>query len=136
MSTDDMDALLDDENREPTQEEIAAAFVQRLGRVPVRDIIMQTMATLSDVAGIRLGLGPEGDDVKDIAQAKLAIEGFRALLVVADQEIGTAVTRPFREPMAQLQMAYAQIAEGKTQEDDASPEPPPEPTKKLWTPGS
>ena len=134
--TDDMDALLDDENREPTQEEIAAAFVQRLGRVPVRDIIMQTMATLSDVAGIRLGLGPEGDDVKDVTQAKLAIEGFRALLAVADQEIGTAVTRPFREPMAQLQMAYAQIAEGKTQEADASPEPPPEPAKKLWTPGS
>lgn len=131
-----MDALLDDENREPTQEEIAAAFVQRLGRVPVRDIIMQTMATLSDVAGIRLGLGPEGDDVKDIAQAKLAIEGFRALLAVADQEIGTAATRPFREPMAQLQMAYAQIAEGKTLEDDAPSAPPPEPAKKLWTPGS
>jgi hypothetical protein len=133
--SDDMDALLDDENREPTPEEIAAAFVQRLGRVPVSDIIMQTMATLSDTAGIRLGLGPEGDAVKDLAQAKLAIEGFRALLGVADQEIGTAVTRPFREPMAQLQMAYAQIAEGKTQEGDAS-EPPPEPTKKLWTPGS
>jgi hypothetical protein len=135
MTTDDTTPMPDDD-REPTPEEIAAAFVQRLGRVPVRDIIMQTMATLSDTAGIRLGLGPEGDEVKDLAQAKLAIEGFRALLVVADQEIGTAATRPFREPMAQLQMAYAQIAEGASA-DDAPPAPPEDnPASKLWTPGS
>lgn len=129
-----------DEQRPPTQEEIAAAFVQRLGRTPVRDIVMQTMATMTDVAGIRLGLGPEGDAVQDLAQAKLAIETLRALLAVADAEIGTAASRPFAEPLAQLQMAFAHVAEAAghapTGAGDAPPSnPPDDPASRLWVPG-
>lgn len=124
-----------DEGRQPTPEEIAAAFVQRLGRTPVRDIVLQTMATMTDVAGIRLGLGPEGDAVRDLGQARLAIETLRALLVVADAEIGTAATRPFREPLAQLQMAFAQISEAAGAPGGAGEEPPPDPASRLWVPG-
>ena len=111
MSDDQPTAPQPGDERMPTQEEIAAAFVQRLGRTPVHDIVMQTMATMTDVAGIRLGLGPEGDAVKDLPQARLAIESLRALLAVADAHIGQAASRPFRDPLAQLQMAFAQIAE-------------------------
>ncbi len=136
----------------PTQEEIAAAFVQRLGRTPVRDIVMQTMATMTDVAGIRLGLGPEGDVVKDLEQARLAIESLHALMGVAEREIGQASARPFRDPLAQLQMAFAQIAEadgvavsGGTEAGGAGPaapggaaagqKPPDDPASRLWVPG-
>jgi len=121
--------------REPTPEEIAAAFVHRLGRVPVRDIVLQTMATMTDVAGIRLGLGPEGDDVRDLEQARLAIESLRALLGVADREIGTAASRPFREPLASLQMAYARMTEGPQGEGGGPPPPPDDPAGRLWVPG-
>ena len=136
-----------DEERMPTQEEIAAAFVQRLGRTPVHDIVMQTMATMTDVAGIRLGLGPEGDAVKDLSQARLTIESLRALLAVADAHIGQAASRPFRDPLAQLQMAFAQIAEadGVTPPDagggadgpaGGGDNPPgPDPASRLWVPG-
>lgn len=124
------------EGRQPTPEEIAAAFVQRLGRTPVRDIVLQTMATMTDVAGIRLGLGPEGDAVRDLGQARLAIETLRALLAVADAEIGTAATRPFREPLAQLQMAFAQISEAAGGPGGGGgEEPPPDPASRLWVPG-
>ena len=51
------------EDRQPTPEEFAAALVLRLGRIPVRDVVFQTMATLADMAGIRLGLGPEEQEV-------------------------------------------------------------------------
>ncbi|HWH15087.1 MAG TPA: DUF1844 domain-containing protein, partial [Miltoncostaeaceae bacterium] len=101
------------QERQPTPEEIAAAFVHRLGRTPVRDVVLQTMATMTDIAGIRLGLGPEGDAVRDLEQARLAIEALRALLAVADEEIGTAASRPFREPLASLQMAYARLSEAR-----------------------
>lgn len=123
-----------DEDRMPTQEELAAAFVYRLGRTPVRDILLQTMATMSDVAGIRLGLGPEGEAVQDIQQARLAIETLRALVGVAEQEIGPAATHPFKEPLAALQMAYARVVEAGGGE--APPPPPPDPASRLWTPGS
>lgn len=121
--------------REPTPEEVAAMFVQRLGRTPVRDIVLQTMATMTDVAGIRLGLGPEGDAVRDLEQARLAIETLRSLLGVADAEIGTAASRPFREPLAQLQMAYAQIAEQSGAGGGGDEPPPPDPASRLWVPG-
>ncbi|MCB0874417.1 MAG: hypothetical protein H6531_09755 [Actinobacteria bacterium] len=124
--------------RQPTEEEMAAAIVYRLGRTPVRDILLQTMATMSDGAGIRLGLGPEGDAVKDTQQAKLAIETLRALIGVAEQEIGAAATHPFREPLAQLQMLYARVveADGGATDTDAEPVQQPDPASRLWTPGS
>ncbi len=145
--SDDIAAGDPGEQAPPTQEEIAAAFVHRLGRTPVRDIVMQTMATMTDVAGIRLGLGPEGDVVKDLEQARLAIESLRALMGVAEREIGQASARPFRDPLAQLQMAFAQIAEADGAAVPQSGEPgaagggapgqtpPDDPASRLWVPG-
>ncbi len=99
------------EDREPTPEEMAAAFAYRLGRTPVRDVLLQTMATFADMAGIRLGLGPEGDGPKDLEQARQAIEGLRAMHAVAEEQLGVAQTRPFKEPLAALQLRYAHAVE-------------------------
>lgn len=132
---------------EPTAEEFAAAIVARLGATPVRDIALQTMATFVDVAGIRLGLGPEGDRVRDLAQARQAIEMLRAMLSVAESEIGAAQVRPFREPLAQLQLAYARMTEeggpgapatggeGPAPGTPGPDAPPgPDPASRLWVP--
>jgi len=133
---------------EPSAEEFAAAIVARLGATPVRDIALQTMATFVDVAGIRLGFGPEGDRVRDLAQARQAIEMLRAMLSVAENEIGAAQVRPFREPLAQLQLAYARMTEGGGQDDPpvggeepppgapgpGAPPPGPDPASRLWVP--
>lgn len=114
-------------------DEFAAAFVHHLGRTPVRDLVIQALATLIDAAGIRLGLGPEGDEVVDIVQARVAIEMVRWIVVVAEQELGVASVRPFREPLAQLQLAYAKIAE---RPDGVSPEGPADTgSRRLWVPG-
>lgn len=100
------------EDAQPTQEQIAAALADRLARTPVRDVLLQAMATFIDMAGVRLGMGPAGDDALDLPQARQAIEALRALLEVAERELGAAQVRPFREPLAVLQMAYARAAEG------------------------
>lgn len=141
------------EGRPPTEEEYAAVLVQRLGRIPVRDVVFQTMATLADMASIRLGLGPEGDEVGDLRQARHAIEALRALLEMAEAEFGAAQARPFREPLAQLQLFYAHLVEtgagggesesARASSDAAAPsgaaapaEPPPNPDAagRLWVP--
>ena len=96
---------------ELTPEELAAAFAEQLARTPVRDLLLQTMATFTDMAGVRLGLGPAGESARDLAQARQAIETLRALIEVADRELGAAQARPFREPLAMLQMAYARLVE-------------------------
>lgn len=97
--------------RQPTPEEFAAALADRLARTPVRDVVFQCIATFIDMATIRLGHGPAGPQVKDMTQAKQAIEAARALVAVAERELGPAQVRPFREPLAALQMAYARSVE-------------------------
>jgi hypothetical protein len=122
----------------PTPEEIAAAFVAHLGRTPVRDLLVQAMATMADAAGVRLGLGPEGPAVRDMDQARTAIEALRAMLAVAEQELGGAAINPFREPLAQLQMAYARVAESLQAEGVPGEAPPPaaqpDAASRLWVP--
>lgn len=150
MSTQDQESP---EGREPTPEEMAAAIAYRLARTPVRDVLLQTMATLADMAGIRLGLGPEGAEPKDLEQARQAIEALRALHGVAEEQLGVAQTRPFREPLAALQLHYAKAVESEgggapPREDDpegGGPPPPADPqsgpaggagdaASRLWVP--
>jgi Domain of unknown function (DUF1844) len=133
---------------EPTPEELAAAFAEQLARTSVRDLLLQTMATFTDMAGVRLGFGPGGEGARDLAQARQAIETLRALLEVAERELGAAQARPFREPLAALQMAYARIVEEPSAEAPAAEpeapgaEPPPDsgtppaddPAGRLWVP--
>jgi hypothetical protein len=124
----------------PSAEELAAAFAERLARTPVRDLLLQTMATFADVAGIRLGLGPRGEEARDLPQARQAIEVLRALVGVAESQLGAALARPFREPLAALQLAYARAAEGpapeaaERAEAGAGQPPADDPASRLWTP--
>lgn len=136
MTSNEHDEHIDDIDANSSAEEFAAAFVHHLGRTPVRDLVIQAMATLADAAGIRMGLGPEGAAVADLAQARTAVEILRALVAVTDQELGQAVARPFREPLAQLQLAYAKIAEVNAG-PDAGGEPQAaaaDPASRLWVP--
>ncbi len=134
MSADDPGA-----GPELTPEELAAAFAEQLARTSARDLLLQTMATFTDMAGIRLGLGPAGAAALDLGQARQAIETLRALLEVAERELGAAQVRPFREPLAALQMAYARAVEAPP-EDPGPPAPPPggpppdDPASRLWVP--
>jgi len=143
--------------RQPSREEMeaAAAFVQQLGRAPVRDILFQAIAQFHDVAAVRLGRGPEREAVRDLEQARLAIEAMRAILGVVEDHLGPAPARPFKEPLARLQFTYASEAEGRGPEGagpegggegeppapEGPPPPPPppppagdDPARRLWTP--
>ena len=111
---------------------------EALKKLRVEDVLLQTAATLIDLAARRMGLAEE-DGPKQLDQAKLAIEGIRALQPLMTEEQQAAV----REPLSQLQMAYAREAKGAA----AGPEPAPAPDEnadddaerakarsKIWTP--
>jgi hypothetical protein len=124
---------------EVTPEELAAAFAEQLARTSVRDLLLQSMATFTDMAGVRLGLGPGGAGARDLTQARQAIETLRAMIEVAERELGVAQARPFREPLAALQMAYARAVEGPPGEPGPPPPgpggpPPDDPASRLWVP--
>jgi len=120
-----------DEMREPTEEELQAAFEEQMRNIRVEDVILQTVATLVNLAGRRLGLAGEGE--KDTEQAQLAIDSARALVPFCPED----QMPPIKQAMSQLQIAFAK--EGgvpKAEDQDNTPpedaEPPP---SRIWTPG-
>jgi hypothetical protein len=128
-----------------SEEELRAQLEEELKRITVRDVLVQTVVSLVNLGGQRLGLAPGSEDMRDLDQARLAIEGVRALLPLIEERDAEQV-RPVRDALAQLQMAFAQVAqaagegqpsggpEGQPeQRPPAGPERPPG-AGGLWTP--
>jgi hypothetical protein len=137
--------------QEPSEEEMRAALEEQMRRITVQDVLIQTVVTLINLGGRRLGLAgpPEQAGEKDLEQARLAIEGARALVPLLPQD---ADLGPVRDALSQLQMAYAreaaapeqQAAEGEAETPAETPQQPGEPAadeaerakarSKIWTP--
>jgi hypothetical protein len=92
-----------------SEEELRAHLEEEMRRITVRDVLLQTVVSLVNLGGQRLGLAPGTEDVRDLDQARLAIEGVRALLPLVEEQDAEQV-RPIRDALSQLQLAYAQIA--------------------------
>ena len=111
---------------------------EALKKLRVEDVLLQTAATLIDLAARRMGLA-EDDGPQQLDQAKLAIDAIRALLPLMTEEQQAAV----REPLSQLQMAYAREAKGAAPAPETPAEPEGKPDdgaerakarSKIWTP--
>ncbi len=103
--------------RQPTEEELRAAMEEQMRRIRVQDVLLQTAATLVNLGGRRLGLAPDAGDERDLEQARLAIEGVRALAPLLGAEEASAV----REALSQLQVAYAREAQQPAGEGAGDP---------------
>lgn len=102
------------EHDHPSEEELRAQLEEELRRITVRDVLLQTVVSLVNLGGQRLGLAPGTEEMRDLDQARLAIEGVRALLPLVEEQDPEQV-RPVREALSQLQLAYAQLAGGGTE---------------------
>ncbi len=150
------------EGREPTEEEMRAALEEQMRNIRAEDVILQTTATLINLAGRRVGLATEpGQDPSsdiELQQAKLSIDGAMALAPLCPAE----QAEPIRQALSQLQMAYSRLAQapggeaapaagapaaGAPGPDAPAPDPEAkakareeqeraEARSKLWTPGS
>jgi hypothetical protein len=121
-----------------------ARLEEELRRITVPDVLLQTIVSLVNLGGQRLGMTPDTEDMRDLEQARLAIEGVRALLPLAEEQDADQV-RPIRDALSQLQLAYAQLAGGEggggapeggggpAQAPSAGPEKPGG-AGRLWTP--
>ena len=126
---------MNEQMREPSEEELRAALEEQMRNIRVEDVVLQTVATLVNLAGRRLGLA--GDGQKDLEQAKLAIDSARALLPFTPED----QLEPIKQAMAQLQMAFAQEAqqpsatgEGPPGEGGAEEDERAKARSKIWTP--
>jgi hypothetical protein len=100
---------------EPTEEQLLEALKQ----IKTEDVVVQTVATLVNLAGQKLSV----EGAKDPAEAKRAIDAARHMLPLVPED----AVPPIQNALDQIQMLY--VRESSEKKD----EPPP---PKIWTPGS
>jgi hypothetical protein len=100
---------------EPTEEQLLEALRQ----IKTEDVVVQTVATLVNLAGQKLSV----EGAKDPEEAKKAIDAARHMLPLVPEE----AKPPVQNALDQIQMLYVK-------ESEPNDDPPPE--SKIWTPGS
>jgi hypothetical protein len=104
---------------EPTEEQLLEALKQ----IKAEDVVVQTVATLVNLAGQKLSV----EGARDPAEAKKAIDAARHMLPLVPDE----AKPPIQNALDQIQMLYVRESSGS---EPPKEEPPPE--SKIWTPGS
>ena len=94
-----MSALADEEPREPTIEDLAAALRQ----IEVGQFLLSTVSTLASLA---FGKIEEGE----LPQAKAAIDAIGALLPVLEGQADEGLRTDFERALANLRVAYVDAA--------------------------
>ena len=96
------------EPRQPTEEELRAAYEAELKRLRVEHVLLDNVAALVNLGMRRTGLMPGTEEERDPAQVQLAIESLRALLPVLEQA-APAQVGAIRDAVSQLQLAFVRI---------------------------
>jgi hypothetical protein len=140
--------MSEQEPRQPTDEELAAAYEAQLKQIRVEDVLIQTLVSLLNLGGRKAGLSPDTEGERDPDQVRQAIEGVRALLPVVEPLLGPDAGQ-IRDALSQLQLAYTKIASGEApaQPQEPAAGAPEQPADKpedagpaqssgrLWVPG-
>jgi hypothetical protein len=97
------------QSREPTEEELRAAYEQQLKQIRVEDVLVQTVLSLINLGSLRAGLVPGNESEADPQQLRQAIDAVRALLPQVEPLLGPDA-RQIRDAVSRLQMEYARMA--------------------------
>ena len=106
------------EPRQPTEEELRAAYEAELKRLRVEHVLLDNVAALVNLGMRRTGLVPGTEEERDPSQVRLAIESLRALLPVLEQ-VAPSQIGAIRDAVSQLQLAYVRIGGQPTGGADA-----------------
>jgi hypothetical protein len=114
--------------RQPTEEELRAAYEAELKKITVEQIVLEQVVSLINLGMRRTGLGPGTEDERDIGQVRVAIDAVRALLPLVEQTAGPQAA-PIRDALSQLQLAFVRLggAAGPARPEPGTGEPEPGP---------
>jgi hypothetical protein len=105
---------------EPTEEQLLEALRQ----IKTEDVVVQTVATLVNLAGQKLSV----EGAKDPEEAKRAIDAARHMLSLVPED----AKPPIQNALDQIQMLYVRESSSAGEQPPEEEPPPP----KIWTPGS
>ena len=95
------------EEAKESEEEMMKKLQEEIDKLTTKDIITQMMMSLSSFAYKKMGL-PVGvnDKYKDRQQAKLAVDGFDALLKVILDEVSAEERENLKSSLSNLQINF------------------------------
>ena len=125
------------EQQQPTEEELRQRIEEQLRTVRVQDVLLESVVSLINLTARRIAK----EDERDLEQARVGIEAVRAVVDLLDDEPAKQV----RSALSEIQMLYAKQAEGGSVEPEGGAEAPgaevpPSSTgaaggpSRLWTP--
>ncbi len=104
---------MSERGREPTEDELRAAYEQELKRIRVEQVLLEHVVSLINIGMRRTGLAPGSEDERDLGQVALAIEAVRALAPLAEQ-VAPAQAPAIRDALSQLQLAFVRLGGAST----------------------
>lgn len=101
------EAGAEETGKDKNEEELIKELQEEIDKLTTKDIITQMMMSLSSLAYKKMGL-PSGvnDKYKDKQQAKLAIDGFDALLKVITDEVSAEDRENLTSSLSNLQINF------------------------------
>jgi len=120
-----------------SQEEVRARLEEQIRKLRVEDMMVESVVSVLNLTARRIAK----EDERDLAQAKVGIDAIRAWLDLLPEDAAGQI----RNALSELQVLYAQVAEGAKAEgqqgEGEAPQPAaeqpqrgPQPPPRLWTP--
>ena len=107
------------EERPLSDEERAELYRKQLKQLHVIDLVRDMMVTLVTVGYEKLGLTEQTRELRDLGDARVAIESLRRLIEVVEGE-GDPETASLRSTLAQMQLNFARAASAEPRHDAAA----------------
>ena len=127
------------QEKEPqaSQEEVRARLEEQIRKLRVEDMMVESVVSVLNLTARRIAK----EDERDLAQAKVGIDAIRAWLDLLPEDAAGQI----RNALSELQVLYAQVAEGAKAEGQQGegevpqpaaeqPQRGPQPPPRLWTP--
>ncbi len=97
-----------EQGRQPTEEELRAAYEAEIKKIRVEHVLLEHVVTLVNLGMRRTGLVPGTEAERDRTQVELSIEAIRALLPLVERAAPEQAP-PIRDALSQLQLAFVRI---------------------------
>ncbi|MEV5974899.1 DUF1844 domain-containing protein [Streptomyces sp. NPDC051921] len=86
------------------------AMTRDIAEVPAVEVIVTVAVNLMSAAAVKLGLTEEGDEHKDLDEARKLIHALAGLLDAGATEISSFHAAPLRDGLKSLQLAFREAS--------------------------
>ncbi|GAA3369394.1 DUF1844 domain-containing protein [Streptomyces sannanensis] len=85
-------------------------MTQEIAEVPAVAVIVEAAVTLMSAAAVKLGLSEDGDQYKDLDEARKLIHSLAGLLDASTTEVSSFHAAPLRDGLKSLQLAFREAS--------------------------